>query len=124
MNLPKKINGVAVLFMKRSQDVAWSEIGRTEMSQASSEPAWVKSIIVAFCFEVQQKVRIEIYHTSRPDDKDLGAQEFVGSIETFLADLVTTGTSGALRPMVILSTIFQYCVLRCRKFEMCELKCT
>lgn len=41
-------------------------------------PRFVRSIIVHFCFEVQQKVRIEVYHVSNPKSKALNSQEFLG----------------------------------------------
>mmetsp|Transcript_4449 Transcript_4449/g.10336 ORF Transcript_4449/g.10336 Transcript_4449/m.10336 type:complete len:774 (-) Transcript_4449:62-2383(-) len=87
-NLRKKYSTRCVVYLKRSQDPQWTEIGKTEIVADSSDPCFVKSVLVDFCFEVQQKLRFEIYNVTTPSNPDVVAQEFIGGSEAFLAEIV------------------------------------
>mmetsp|Transcript_32650 Transcript_32650/g.69019 ORF Transcript_32650/g.69019 Transcript_32650/m.69019 type:complete len:841 (-) Transcript_32650:180-2702(-) len=99
-DLRKKMMARCVVYLKRSQDAKWAEVGKTEVIPDTSEPKFVKSIIVDFNFEVQQKIRFEMYNITAPSNKKMSAQEFVGSAEAFLAEIVTGGAAGGDRQPV------------------------
>eukprot|EP00397_Hematodinium_sp_SG-2012_P002819 GEMP01002827.1.p1 GENE.GEMP01002827.1~~GEMP01002827.1.p1 ORF type:complete len:811 (+),score=120.74 GEMP01002827.1:73-2505(+) len=91
MQLRKKINGFCIVYVKRTSETKWHVSGKTEILAESANPNWIQTIFLDFNFEVQAKVRIEVYNVTAPQRlDDLKAQDFVGSCETFMAILVNS----------------------------------
>lgn len=72
-----------------------SEIGRTEVIQDNLNPKFVKKIIMQYRFEQVQKLRFEVY-----DIDSVGSNDFLGSVDTTLADIVTSRSSSFKQPLV------------------------
>lgn len=69
--------------MKESWQDKYFEIGRTETIDDNLNPEWVKKFIINYNFETVQKLRFEVW------DVDPNGQDFLGTFETTLADIVS-----------------------------------
>jgi hypothetical protein len=77
-----------VIYLKRAQDSKWSEVGRSEVVPDTRDPTFIKSVIIDYFFEVQQKVHIEIYNMIKPSDYNLDVQEYLGCMDCTLGEIV------------------------------------
>lgn len=98
--LKKKIAACAIVYTRRSQDPKWHEIGKTETIFDAREPKFVKSVILDYNFEIQQKVRVELYNMTKPGDTNMQAQEYVGFAESFIGEIVASRSSSLVKPLV------------------------
>lgn len=73
----------------------YMEIGRTEIIYNNLNPQWNTKIQMDYFFESKQQLRFEIYDIDNNKTNNLARQDFLGSCECHLADIVTA-TDGAL----------------------------
>jgi hypothetical protein len=105
--LRKKVNALAVVYSKYMADnEEMREVGRTEVVRDTlSHSSFVKSVVLDYSFEQQQRIRIEVYHVKNPPKAggekniNLGEAEFVGSSECYLAEVVASTSSLFERPL-------------------------
>lgn len=71
------------------------EIGRTEVITDDLNPKFAKKILMQYHFEQIQKLRFEVI-----DIDPLGSHDFLGSLDTTLADIVTSRGSSFKQPLV------------------------
>lgn len=71
------------------------EIGRTEMIADDLNPKFAKKILMQYHFEQIQKLRFEVI-----DIDPVGGNDFLGYLETTLADIVTSRSSQFKQPLV------------------------
>lgn len=80
-------------------DVAGSdkkcEIGRTEVIQDDLNPKFAKKILMQYHFERMQNLRFEVY-----DIDPVGGNDFLGALETTLAEIVASRSSTFKMPLV------------------------
>jgi hypothetical protein len=97
--LKKKIAACAIVYTRRSQDPKWHEIGKTETIFDTKAPTFVKSVILDYNFEIQQKVRVELYNITKAGDTNMSAQEYIGFAEGFIGEIVATRTGALVKPL-------------------------
>eukprot|EP00746_Dinoflagellata_sp_MGD_P009881 gnl/MRDRNA2_/MRDRNA2_120223_c0_seq1.p1 gnl/MRDRNA2_/MRDRNA2_120223_c0~~gnl/MRDRNA2_/MRDRNA2_120223_c0_seq1.p1 ORF type:complete len:810 (+),score=147.23 gnl/MRDRNA2_/MRDRNA2_120223_c0_seq1:113-2542(+) len=97
--LKKKIAACAIVYTRRSQDPKWHEIGKTETIFDTKAPTFVKSVILDYNFEIQQKVRVELYNITKAGDPNMSAQEYIGFAEGFVGEIVASRTSSLVRTL-------------------------
>lgn len=88
-----KSDPFCLVLMKDSWQEKFYELGRTETIQDSLNPEWVKKFIIDYNFETVQKIRFEIWDQD-PDDK-----EFLGFLETTLAEIVSFASRQYVRTL-------------------------
>lgn len=88
-----KSDPFCLVLMKDSWQEKFYELGRTETIQDSLNPEWVKKFIIDYNFETVQKIRFEIWDQD-PDDK-----EFLGYLETTLAEIVSFASRQYVRTL-------------------------
>jgi len=71
------------------------EIGRTEVIQDNLNPKFAKKVLMQYHFEQIQRLRFEVY-----DIDPLGGNDFLGALETTLADIVSSRSSSFKQPLV------------------------
>lgn len=78
---------------KDPNQVAWKELGRTEIIANSPSPSWVGKFLLEYQFEIIQRLRFEVYDcdtsfaTSDSSLLDLSKQDFLGSYEVKLSEI-------------------------------------
>lgn len=85
MDFFSKSDPMVVIFMQDSNR-RWREYGRTELIMDNLNPEFVKKFIVDYYFEEIQNVKFNVYDIDS-DSTDLEAHDFIGSVETTLAEL-------------------------------------
>ena len=66
-------------------------------------PKFMKTFVVSYNFEKQQKLRFEIYDIDYFEDKninDLEKQDYIGFVETDLHEIVCSPTQSIYKPIV------------------------
>ena len=77
-----------VLFKKQGN--MWTRIGQTEVIHDNLAPAWVTKLSTDYHFEQQEFFKIEVYDIDSEDNiNDLAAQDFLGSLQFQLHEVVT-----------------------------------
>lgn len=71
------------------------EIGRTEVIQDSLNPKFAKKVLMQYHFEQIQRLRFEVY-----DIDPVGNNDFLGALNTTLADIVAARSSTFKQPLV------------------------
>lgn len=71
------------------------EIGRTEIIQDNLNPKFAKKVLMQYHFEQIQRLRFEVY-----DIDPIGENDFLGALETTLADIVATRSAAFKQPLV------------------------
>lgn len=71
------------------------EIGRTECIQDNLNPKFAKKILMQYHFERIQRLRFEVY-----DIDPVGGNDFLGALDTTLADIVASRSSTFKQPLV------------------------
>jgi len=66
----------------------WIEYGRTEMIKDNLNPKFVKSIMMEYRFEEEQRLRFAVYDIDN-QNKLLDSQDFIGETTCALADIIT-----------------------------------
>ncbi|RWS07463.1 copine-8-like isoform X2 [Dinothrombium tinctorium] len=84
-----------VVFMKDSFHDHFIEIGKTEVIQNSLNPNFVKKFILNYNFETIQKIKIEVW-----DIDEVTENDFMGSIETTLGEIVARQGNQFKRPLL------------------------
>ena len=91
-----KSDPVAIIFDKLRQDgksSEWREVWRSEMILNDLNPSWKRTFVHDYRFEEHQAIKIEIYDWDTADEgvaKNLEEQDFIGSIETNMAAIVSS----------------------------------
>ena len=86
---------VFVYLLDVSGDIKKCEIGRTEVIQDNLNPKFAKKILMQYHFEQIQRLRFEVY-----DIDPIGGNDFLGGLDTALADIVTSRSSIFKMPLV------------------------
>ena len=74
----------------------WSTIGRTETRQNDLNPTWAKLFLIEFHFESVQYLKVEVYDQDSSSPDKLKDQDFIGSTEFTLGQLMgAEGQSGS-----------------------------
>mmetsp|Transcript_19842 Transcript_19842/g.25653 ORF Transcript_19842/g.25653 Transcript_19842/m.25653 type:complete len:588 (+) Transcript_19842:125-1888(+) len=100
MDTFSKSDPMCVVKMRSGEKPVWSEIGRTEIIVNSQNPDFVTQIKIAYHFEERQYVRFEVYDIdsqsleSNTSTLDLSAQDFQGSVESLLGQILGVGGHG------------------------------
>ena len=63
-------------------------MGETEMITDNLNPVFVKSIIVDYCFEEKQEIKISIYDIDDFSEKAVMEQNLIGNIEFRMDELI------------------------------------
>lgn len=72
-----------------------SEIGRTEVIADNLNPKFTKKVFMQYQFEQIQRLRFEVY-----DIDPIGQNDFLGYLETTLADIISTRSSAFKQPLL------------------------
>ena len=84
------MNCQAVIYSKVMEDGAeWVRKGQTEIAHDVTDHKFVKSQILDYSFEQQQRIRVEVYNV-KSAGKDLSEQEFIGAAECYIAEVVAS----------------------------------
>ena len=83
-----KSDPMVVIFENRD-DAGWREVDRTEMIKDSLNPEFTKMVGMEYHFEMRQKVRFDVYDVDISPVGPLDGNDFVGSAEILLSDLIT-----------------------------------
>ena len=76
---------------KDDTNLAWKELGRTEIIANSPNPEWVGKFLIEYQFEIVQRLKFEVYDcdssfaTSDSSNLDLSQQDFLGAYEVYLS---------------------------------------
>jgi hypothetical protein len=71
----------------------WHELGRTEIIWNNLNPQWVKKFKVEYFFEEIQHLKFAVYDADTKQGTDLAKQDFLGEVETTLAEIVSGGST-------------------------------
>lgn len=71
------------------------EIGRTEVIQDNLNPKFAKKIVMHYQFEQMQRLRFEVF-----DIDPIGGNDFLGALDTTLADIIATRSTAFKQPLV------------------------
>lgn len=71
------------------------EVGRTEVIQDNLNPKFVKKVIMQYNFEQIQRLRFEVH-----DIDPVGGNDFLGALNTTLADIISARSSAFKQPLV------------------------
>lgn len=82
LDIGTKSDPQCLIFLKDSFQTNFLEIARTEQIQDNLNPDFVKKVLLNYSFETVQKLRFEIW------DIDPVGKDFVGQVETTLAEIV------------------------------------
>jgi hypothetical protein len=74
-------------------------LGYTEVISDTLNPKFIKVVTAKYLFEEKQLLKIEIYDQDNPNYKDLANQQFIGSAEFFIHDIVRHKFSGLHVPI-------------------------
>lgn len=94
LDVATKSDPQCFVYMKDSYQDRFYEIGRTEQVRDSLNPDFVKKIIVNFNFELVQKIKFELW------DIDPVGKEFLGQMETTIADIVAFKGRQFIKPLI------------------------
>ena len=94
LDLMSKSDPQCIVFMKDSYQEKYFEVGRTEEVKNNLNPDFVRKVIVNFNFEMVQKIRFEVY------DIDAVGRDFLGQMETTLADIVAFKGKQFIKPLI------------------------
>jgi hypothetical protein len=87
-NLRFRKNCFLLIYARRSVEPTWRKVGQTEVINDTAEPRFVRSVVIEYEFEVQQKLRVEMYSHINMSSDDPEQQEFIGDAECFLASVL------------------------------------
>ena len=89
-----KTDPFIVFYIHNSQTKNWEIVGFTEVISNTLNPKFVKSITTKYLFEEKQLAKIDIYDQDNKNYKQLDKQEYLGSAEFTISDLVKAKQSG------------------------------
>lgn len=98
-DLFSKSDPICIVYMAQKdtrQEPIFNEIGRTEVIYNNLNPNWETKIQLDYFFEIKQLLRFDIYDIDTANIKNLARQDFLGSCDCHLADIVTA-PSGLLK---------------------------
>lgn len=89
---------IQILFFNRDK---WVEFGKTEVIPETIFPKFMKTFVVSYNFEKQQKLKFEIYDIDSFQDKnDLDKQDYIGFVETDLHEIVCSPTQSIYKSIL------------------------
>lgn len=77
------------VLLQKSPDGKWSELGRTEQVQNSSNPAFSTRLRIQYHFESVQNLKLSVYDIDNKS-KDLSDDDFLGGAELTLGQIVAS----------------------------------
>merc|ERR1719210_220181 len=93
-DLMSKSDPLCVLFVKNNN--SWMEYGRTEKITDSLSPAWLKKFVIDYKFEERQMLKFSVYDLDS-SSAQLSHHDFLGEVETSLAEIVSSQSKGFSR---------------------------
>eukprot|EP00179_Madagascaria_erythrocladioides_P023978 CAMPEP_0198328632 /NCGR_PEP_ID=MMETSP1450-20131203/15593_1 /TAXON_ID=753684 ORGANISM="Madagascaria erythrocladiodes, Strain CCMP3234" /NCGR_SAMPLE_ID=MMETSP1450 /ASSEMBLY_ACC=CAM_ASM_001115 /LENGTH=639 /DNA_ID=CAMNT_0044032779 /DNA_START=165 /DNA_END=2084 /DNA_ORIENTATION=+ len=87
-------------FNELALGAGWVEAGRTETIKNNLNPEFVKSFDMAYFFERNQELRIEMYDRDTKSDSHLNRHDYLGGAELTLAELVASPGQRLVRPLL------------------------
>ncbi|XP_038077700.1 copine-3-like isoform X2 [Patiria miniata] len=88
-DITSKSDPVAVLMVFDTLQKVWVEVDRTEQVKNNLNPTFSKGIVMDYCFEEVQKVRIGVYDIDNKS-KSLTDDDFLGAFECTLGMVVSS----------------------------------
>jgi len=79
------------------------ELGRTEVIPETIFPKFMKTFVVSYNFEKQQKLRFDVYdidYFQDVMDKNLDKQDYIGYVETDLHEIVCSPTQSIYKTIL------------------------
>ncbi|KAF4677641.1 hypothetical protein FOL47_000101 [Perkinsus chesapeaki] len=96
-NLRRHSNCRVKVYLKAGVE-KYQLVGKTEILPDTENPTFAQGVFVDFFFEVQQRVRFEVYHVPGNNGK-VRESDFLGLSEMFLAEIVTSAGGLVTREM-------------------------
>lgn len=93
-----KSDPFCVIYMSNSVQGKYLEIARTETIWDNLNPVWQKKLVIPYRFEEKQKMKFDIYDQDSKS-KALDAQDFLGSLEITLGEIMASQSRGFTRPL-------------------------
>lgn len=93
LDLITKSDPQVIVYMKDAWQNRFFEVGKTETIDDNLNPDFVTKILLNYNFETVQKLRFEVW------DIDISGKDFIGSLETSLADIVANKGRQFKRPL-------------------------
>ncbi len=93
LDVRKKCSTRVFAYQKLSGEdrTQWELTGSTEVHPESSNPSYIRSVVVDFRFEVSQRMRFELYNVINPQHAQLpDRQELLGLCECTLGEIVAS----------------------------------
>ena len=79
----------------------WQKIGMTEVIWDNLAPVWVTNFDVQYNFERRETYKAEVYDVDDEGNiNNLGGHDYVGSLEFFVHEVVTSREQTLIRPLV------------------------
>jgi len=94
MDVMSKSDPVCVLFVKNNN--RWMEFARTEKITDSLSPSWLKKFVIDYKFEERQMLKFSVYDLDS-SSAQLSHHDFLGEVETSLAEIVSSQSKGFSR---------------------------
>jgi len=85
-----KSDPMCVTYLKNFEVMEWQEIARTETIDNTLNPNFAKKVHLLYRFEEQQHIKFEVYDVDTYDSR-LEKQDFLGSCETTLGQIISSG---------------------------------
>ena len=89
-----KTDPFVVFYLKNSVTQNWEIVGSTEVILNTLNPKFVKSITTKYLFEEKQFAKIDVFDQDNDNLKQLDKQEYIGSAEFTIGDLIKTKEKG------------------------------
>eukprot|EP00301_Raphidiophrys_heterophryoidea_P006344 c12566_g1_i3.p1 GENE.c12566_g1_i3~~c12566_g1_i3.p1 ORF type:complete len:419 (+),score=106.01 c12566_g1_i3:44-1258(+) len=101
LDIMSKSDPMIALFSKRDHlpNAQWFEVGRTEMIKDNQSPDFTTLIEIDYFFEEVQSLRIMCVDIDDFKSQDLNRQDFIGSIETRLSNILTSSGQQLTLPL-------------------------
>jgi hypothetical protein len=88
----------AFVYIKEKKKNNWKLIGQTEKINDNLNPNWSQTIILSYHFEELQELKFEVYDIDN-DKKDLKSQDYIGSMQCCLGDIVGSPGSKLMKAL-------------------------
>lgn len=98
LDLVSKSDPCVVFYLQDARG-SWRECGRTECIHNESNPLFTRRQLIDYFFEQTQRFRFEVYDFDS-DSPDLQRHDFIGQVETTVANIVTRPGRKLKAPLV------------------------
>ena len=91
-----------VLYKKDNKNETWKKVGNTEIIHDNLNPEFVTKVIVDWHFEEPEMFKAEVYDSDvdKVYISNLGSHDFLGALEFWIHDVVTSEDQAYARPLV------------------------